>query len=179
MRMTTPKSETRSALVIAVPEAEHLVSSWRERLDPAARLGVPAHITLFHPFATPSAIDSRMRAQLHDVLGRVTHVDITLHAIEWFGTNVGTSHPNPRRSPDASYKCSVGASRTFFPTRERSIRSCPISQSASVARLILSERLPMLSGPDCPCTRQHAKCCSWSGVTRQTPGVSTNASRSP
>lgn len=49
-------SNTESALVIPVPEAEPLVRPFRERYDPSAALGVPAHITLLHPFIAPERI---------------------------------------------------------------------------------------------------------------------------
>ena len=39
-----------TALVIAVPEAEPLVSDWRAQHDWSAQRGVPAHITLLYPF---------------------------------------------------------------------------------------------------------------------------------
>lgn len=51
-----------SAFAVNVPEAEPYVGALRERLDPAARLGVPAHITVLYPFLPPEQID-------HAVLG--------------------------------------------------------------------------------------------------------------
>jgi 2'-5' RNA ligase len=39
-----------TAVVVPVPGAEPVVGAWRERLDPAAAVGMPAHITLLHPF---------------------------------------------------------------------------------------------------------------------------------
>ena len=36
----------QSALVVLVPEAEGLVKDFRDRYDPSATAGVPAHITL-------------------------------------------------------------------------------------------------------------------------------------
>jgi hypothetical protein len=48
--------KTESALVILVPEAEPLVQSFRERFDPSAALGVPAHVTLLYPFIAPERI---------------------------------------------------------------------------------------------------------------------------
>ena len=39
-----------TALIVAVPEAEALVGTFRERHDPSASAGCPAHITLLHPF---------------------------------------------------------------------------------------------------------------------------------
>jgi 2'-5' RNA ligase len=39
-----------SALVVLVPEAESVVKELRDRYDPSAAAGVPAHITLLYPF---------------------------------------------------------------------------------------------------------------------------------
>lgn len=46
----------QSALILRVPEAEPFVARIRERFDPVARLGVPAHLTLLFPFADPARI---------------------------------------------------------------------------------------------------------------------------
>ena len=46
-----------SALVVLVPEAESLVKPFRDRYDPAAAAGVPAHITLLYPFKHPDEVD--------------------------------------------------------------------------------------------------------------------------
>jgi len=44
-----------SSLMIVVPEAERLVKPFREKYDPSAAVGVPAHITLLYPFKLPVA----------------------------------------------------------------------------------------------------------------------------
>ncbi len=49
-------TETQSAVLVPVPEAERVVSRHRIRLDPAAELGVPAHVTVLYPFVAPPAI---------------------------------------------------------------------------------------------------------------------------
>jgi hypothetical protein len=41
---------SESALVVLVPEAEPLVGPFRERYDPSASAGMPAHITINYPF---------------------------------------------------------------------------------------------------------------------------------
>lgn len=41
---------SRSALVVLVPEAEPVVATLRRRHDPMCGRGVPAHITVLHPF---------------------------------------------------------------------------------------------------------------------------------
>jgi pimeloyl-ACP methyl ester carboxylesterase len=42
----------------AVPEAERVVRRHRERFDPAALAGVPAHVTVMYPFVPPPQIDN-------------------------------------------------------------------------------------------------------------------------
>jgi 2'-5' RNA ligase len=45
-----------SALVVLVPEAEDLVKPFRDRYDPSARNGCPAHVTVLYPFKPPDEI---------------------------------------------------------------------------------------------------------------------------
>jgi hypothetical protein len=47
-----------SALVFLVPQAEALVGPFRERHDPSAAAGMPAHITLLYPFKPAGEIDA-------------------------------------------------------------------------------------------------------------------------
>lgn len=46
----TSPAPPEAALAIPVPEAEPLVGRFRERYDPSAAAGVPAHITINYPF---------------------------------------------------------------------------------------------------------------------------------
>ena len=50
-------SSIESGLVVLVPQAEALVKPFRDRYDPSAATGVPAHITLLYPFKPPDEID--------------------------------------------------------------------------------------------------------------------------
>lgn len=59
----------RTGLVVRVPDAEPAVRGWRERFDPSARAGVPAHVTVLFPFLDESRMDDRVHAALADVLG--------------------------------------------------------------------------------------------------------------
>ena len=61
----------QSALIIEVPEAEPAVARHRERLDPSAALGIPAHITLLYPFLPPAAVSSPVLAELEPLFGAV------------------------------------------------------------------------------------------------------------
>ena len=38
-----------------------MVGALRTRFDPSAALGVPAHVTLLHPFMAPGSIDAAVR----------------------------------------------------------------------------------------------------------------------
>ena len=55
--MSATSSENQSAVIIPIPEVESIVGELRLRYDPAARLGVPAHITLLYPFCAPQMLD--------------------------------------------------------------------------------------------------------------------------
>jgi hypothetical protein len=52
-----------SAFIVRVPEAEPHVAHLRERFDPMALLGVPAHITLLYPFLSPEQIAARQSSE--------------------------------------------------------------------------------------------------------------------
>jgi 2'-5' RNA ligase len=93
--MAATEDMTQSALMILVPEAEELVSGWRERLDPVARLGVPAHITLRFPYASPTAITADLRTQLREAFGTFGSFDFTLGAVDWFAERVVYLAPEP------------------------------------------------------------------------------------
>ncbi|WP_030410590.1 2'-5' RNA ligase family protein [Streptomyces sp. NRRL S-1448] len=60
----------QTGLIVRIPEAEPAVRAWRERFDPSARAGVPAHITVLFPFLDESRIDRGVCSALTDVLGR-------------------------------------------------------------------------------------------------------------
>ena len=45
-----------SALVVLVPEAEVIAKAFRDKYDPSAADGCPAHVTLLYPFKEPDEI---------------------------------------------------------------------------------------------------------------------------
>ena len=85
----------RSALVVLVPEAEPVVGRWREHLDPAAKLGVPAHLTVLFPFVAPEQIDDDVRSLLTSALAEVDEFDFVLDRVDWFGDDVVWLGPTP------------------------------------------------------------------------------------
>jgi 2'-5' RNA ligase len=63
-RFTVTSMPRRTALIVAVPEAEEAVGGLRLRYDRSAPLGVPAHITILFPFAPPEQLDEKALASL-------------------------------------------------------------------------------------------------------------------
>ena len=53
-----------TAVLLSVPEAEPVVGSWRDQGDPAAALGIPAHVTLLYPFLPLEQVDAGVLGEL-------------------------------------------------------------------------------------------------------------------
>jgi 2'-5' RNA ligase len=56
-----------SALVVLIPEAEVLVNNFRNRYDPQAALGVPAHVTVLYPFKSPTELTAEVIRNLDEL----------------------------------------------------------------------------------------------------------------
>ena len=61
------QNDETTAFGILVPEAEAVLSAFRNRYVPSASEGMPAHITLLYPFKHPSAIDSALEDELRSL----------------------------------------------------------------------------------------------------------------
>lgn len=84
-----------SALIVPVAPAEPVVADLRSRLDPAAALGVPAHITLLHPFMAPERIDAAVLARIDAVARAAPEFVFRLASIARFpGTLYLTPEPS-------------------------------------------------------------------------------------
>jgi 2'-5' RNA ligase len=73
---------------VEVPEAEPAVRQLRERLDPSAAVGVPAHITVLFPFMPPHAIDAAVLAELERLFAGAWRFSVRLDHTDWFGDEV-------------------------------------------------------------------------------------------
>lgn len=67
-----------SAFIVRVPEAEASVSALRQRCDPSAVLGVPAHVTILVPFMSADRITSRILDAAAEAVGAVQAFSFTL-----------------------------------------------------------------------------------------------------
>jgi 2'-5' RNA ligase len=73
-----------STLAILVPETEGLVHSFRDRYDPSAKFGMPAHITLLYPFKSPDEIDGVVLGTLRHCFLRFPRFNFSLRTINQF-----------------------------------------------------------------------------------------------
>jgi 2'-5' RNA ligase len=73
----------RTALIVAVPEAEPVVGEWRERYDNALP-GVPAHVTLLFPFVPQEQVDDALLAQLRGLFAAQPAFSFSLSRVERF-----------------------------------------------------------------------------------------------
>jgi 2'-5' RNA ligase len=73
----------RTALIIAVPEAEPVVGKWRKRYDDALH-GVPAHVTLLFPFVPSGDVDDALLAELRGLLAAQGAFSFSLSRLERF-----------------------------------------------------------------------------------------------
>jgi len=78
----------RTALIVVVPEAETAVSQLRFELDPVARLGVPAHVSVLFPFVPAAKIDEDVVARTAALFQSVPVFQHNLFRSNWFGDEV-------------------------------------------------------------------------------------------
>jgi 2'-5' RNA ligase len=84
-----------SALVVLVPEAEALVRPFRDRYDPSAAHGVPAHITLLYPFKPPDEIGGAVLDELRLGFARFASFRFALAEFRRFPAEVLYLAPEP------------------------------------------------------------------------------------
>ena len=73
-----------AALVVIVPEAEPLVGPFRAKYDPAAGWGVPAHITINHPFIPGVRPTADVLSRLSKRFAEMSPFSFTLNHIARF-----------------------------------------------------------------------------------------------
>lgn len=75
---------TRSAVIVAVPEAEPLVGEWRRRHTHDAPLGVPPHVTLLVPFVPAPLLTPAVEERLAELLGATSAFDVVFARVARF-----------------------------------------------------------------------------------------------
>jgi 2'-5' RNA ligase len=84
----------RSALIVAVPEAEAAVGEWRRRYD-TARLGIPAHVTLLFPFVPAEELDERLVDDLRELFSAEPSITFVLTRLAEFPDETIWLAPEP------------------------------------------------------------------------------------
>lgn len=85
----------QSSPVIVVPEAERLVKPFREKYDPSAAVGMPAHITLLYPFKQPVEINKMVLDNLDQCFVQFPPFAFSLIATRRFGVQTLYLAPEP------------------------------------------------------------------------------------
>ena len=105
---------TRTLLALLVPEAESLVGDMRARLDPSARLGLGAHITLVYPWLDSADVTDETLTRLRCTVARHAAFSFWLDRVDTFSSTVWLA-PSPIEAI-ASLATSLD---TAFPERPR------------------------------------------------------------
>lgn len=99
----------QSAFIVEVPEAEPYVAQLRERFDPSARLGVPAHVTVLYPFMPPEHVDESVLQQVQSLLSAFDGFGFVLDRV---GRFPGTAYLAPEAA-DRFVSLTLGLVRLF------------------------------------------------------------------
>jgi len=86
---------TETAVLVLLPEADEVVGEYRARMDRAAALGVPAHVTVLYPFVPPDAVDARVIDALTEAVASVPAFDVAFDRTAWFDDRVLWLAPAP------------------------------------------------------------------------------------
>lgn len=105
---------SESALIVEVPEAESYVAALRQRFDPTAALGVPAHVTVLSPFMDVSAATAEVISRVAQVLRRTRRFAFDLeHAVPW--PTVAFLAARPRETFNAMTRAITGEFPDYQP----------------------------------------------------------------
>jgi 2'-5' RNA ligase len=146
-----------SALLIRVAEAEPLVGSLRDRFDPTATVGVPAHITLLYPFMSPERVTTAVLASLRDACSSVARFRFHLARVGRFPETTYLA-PNPEQPFVALAELLYSKFPEYPPYGGRFEKIVPHltvadkdAAGASTAEHELSERMRETGGIQCEC----------------------------
>ena len=132
-----------STLAILVPEVEGLVRTFRDRYDPAAKAGMPAHITLLYPFKSPNEIDGLVLDTLRNCLSRFQPFKFSLMTINQFPGETLFLVPEPE---DPFRELTLGIWRCYPETPPCRGRYSTVVPHLTVADRMGEQRLAEVAG---------------------------------
>lgn len=95
-QVETPEPVRESALLVVIGEAERAVGPLRARLDDAAAVQIPAHVTVLWPFLPANAVDQPVLDRLAVLFAAHPSFDVRFERTAWFGDTVLWLAPQPR-----------------------------------------------------------------------------------
>jgi 2'-5' RNA ligase len=127
----------RSAIVVLVPEADPLVAAYRERYDPSAAQGMPAHITLLYPFLAPASLREEVLSTLRALFASFPAFPYALTAVRAFPDLVYLAP-----EPASPFRALIAALAARFP------ETPPYEGSIPVAEVVPHLTVAHVSDPD-------------------------------
>jgi 2'-5' RNA ligase len=122
-----------SALVVLIPEAETMIETFRERLDPSAGTGLPAHVTILYPFKSPDELTPETIKTLREIFSKIP--------------SFSTSFLEVKRFPDTLFLMPV-PDEPFRQLTETIARSFPDSPPYGGAFVEVVPHLTITQGSD-------------------------------
>lgn len=110
----TTESTDETALLLRVPGAESAVGRHRGRLDRAAADGIPAHVTVLHPFVPLGDLHEEERYRLERLFAMQQSFQLVERRTSWFGDRVifvQLDDPAPVRVLTAQVAAACSSSR--------------------------------------------------------------------
>jgi 2'-5' RNA ligase len=87
-----------SALVIPIPDVEHIVADYRLRHDPSAAAGVVAHVTIHFPWIPAGNVDAGAIATVRELAASTGPFEVTFSELRWFGDLALWLAPTPAQA---------------------------------------------------------------------------------
>jgi len=88
-------ADLETALLITVSGMLQVIRDTRLRLDPAAGLGVPEHVTVMYPFLHPDDVGEAIVDRLEKICSETAGFEFSLTEVRWFGEAVVWLAPRP------------------------------------------------------------------------------------
>jgi 2'-5' RNA ligase len=152
---------SRTLLALMVPEAESLVGDTRASLDPSARLGLGAHITLVYPWLDSTDVTDEALIRLRRTVARHAALSFELDRVDTFPSTVWLA-PSPSEAIEslaASLEAAFQEKPRVGPDFERYVPHVSVARNVRKDRdnilAALHDRLHIHGPVECLCKDVH------------------------
>lgn len=87
--------DDEATLAVPFPDLDELLRPFHPELDPHTGIGIPAHVTIIHPFAGPGALDGADVDWLRDLFAATPAFECRFVRTRWFADEVLWLEPEP------------------------------------------------------------------------------------